>query len=106
FNDHLAIVGATDKSSQKLSEITLITSGDGTAQDGMDIGAAVVSAFSATLGEDTMKTGEPFIIMMKLMAMNKSNTEEKESVSTIFNGIKFSFFSSDTVGYLFTVEPA
>ncbi|MFW5387367.1 hypothetical protein [Yersinia sp. 2542 StPb PI] len=106
FNDHLVIVGTIDKPSQKLSEIILITSGDGTAQDGMDIGAAVVSAFSATLGENTMKTGEPGIIMMKLMAMNKSSTKDNEPSSTIFNGIKFSFFSSDTTGYRFTAEPA
>ncbi|HDY4928281.1 TPA: hypothetical protein RPG34_000017 [Yersinia enterocolitica] len=108
FNDHLAVVGKTDKSSQKLSKITitLITNGDGTAQEGLDIGAAVVSAFSAMLGENTMKTGEPGNIMMKLMAMSKSNTEEKESVSIIFNGIKFSFFSRGTVEYRFTAEPA
>ncbi|MGP2424572.1 hypothetical protein V1954_04595 [Yersinia sp. 2538 StPb PI] len=106
FNDHLVIVGTIDKPSQKLSEITLITSGDGTAKSGIDIGAVVVSAFSATLGENTMKTGEPGIIVMKLMAMNKSSTKDNEPSSTIFNGIKFSFFSSDTTGYRFTAEPA
>ncbi|AVX39781.1 hypothetical protein [Yersinia massiliensis] len=105
FNDHLAIVGTVDKVSQKLSGITLITSGDGTTKSGIDVMAIVVSAYSAALGENTMKTGEPAKLMMKLVELDKKVSEGESAVSTIFNGIKFSFMSSDTIGNWFTAEP-
>lgn len=105
FNDHLAIVGTVDKESKNLSGITLITSGDGTAKSGVDVMAVVVSAYSAVLGENTMKTGEPAKIMIKLVKLNEEKTDKTPTVSTIFNGVKFSYMSSDTIGNWFTAEP-
>ncbi|MFT2791777.1 hypothetical protein ACMV5I_17145 [Serratia sp. T13T92] len=105
FNDHLAILGTVDKATKKLSGVTLITSGDGTARSGMDVMAVVVSAYSAALGKNTMKTGEPAKIMMKLLEMNRKGSEENTTTSTTFNGAKFSLISNDTIGNWFTIEP-
>jgi hypothetical protein len=105
FNENLAILGTIDKVSKNLSTITLITRGDGTAKSGVDVMAIVISAYSAVFGDNTMKTGEPAKVVMKLIEMSKNSTKEKPTVSTIFNGIKFSFMSSDTVGNWFIAEP-
>ncbi|WP_426818103.1 hypothetical protein ACP3TC_09785 [Winslowiella sp. 2C04] len=105
FNDHLAIVGTVDKKSKNLSGITLITRGDGTAKSGADVMAVVVSAYSAVLGENTMKTGEPAKIVIKLVKLKEEKKDNTPTVSTIFNGVKFSYMSSDTIGNLFTAEP-
>lgn len=105
FNDHLAIVGTVDKESKNLSGITLITSGDGTAKSGVDVMTIVVSAYSAVLGENALKTGEPAKIMIKLAKLNEKKADKTSTVSTIFNDVKFSYMSSDTIGNWFMAEP-
>lgn len=105
FNDYLVMVGTIDKTSKNLSSITIITRGDGTTSSGVNIMAVVVSAYSAILGEDSMKTGEPGRVMIKLVNMKKNKMDEESTVSTILNGMKFSFMTNHTLGNWFTVEP-
>ncbi|MBX9447867.1 hypothetical protein [Dickeya chrysanthemi] len=103
FNEHIGIVGSVDKKSGILKNISIITSGDGTDKSGMNVMAVVISAYSAVMGDNTMGTGEPARIMLKLMENYQEEPEKSQSV--ILNGIKFSFIPSKQIGNWFLAQP-
>lgn len=104
FNDNVHLLGFVDKVSKKLLSIILTTSGDFTDTQSLDNTAIILSAYSAVLDEK-MEAKKTFKIVTMLIEKANKNPE-KEKVSTLFNGIEFSFSKSlNDVFYFFTVEP-
>lgn len=103
FNERIGLAGSVDKKTGLLTGITIITSGDGTTESGLNVMAVVISAYSAVLGENTMGTGEPAKIMMKLMEHYQNEPETSQEV--ILNGVKFGFVPSQQFGNWFLAQP-
>jgi hypothetical protein len=102
LNDHLVLIGRVDKKTGKLKDIMLTGSGDGTAKSGANIMIVAVATLAAATPNGSTKTVGPEVLEL----MKDFDEESGNSVSRIFNGVKFSHMRSKLIGTLFSAEPA
>jgi len=88
LNDRNAILITSDNTTGKIINMVIITSGDGTMNSGFDAFHTALSAISATLGDNEMKSGKSSEIVMGLVGHKFQNDE------VYVNQIKYSFLQT------------
>lgn len=88
LNEHNAILITSDNNTGMITSMMIVTSSDGTMNGGFNVLHTVLSAVSATLGENEMKSGKSSEIVMGLIKHTYPNDE-------VFEGkLRYSIVSS------------
>ncbi|SIO72602.1 hypothetical protein SAMN05444172_9061 [Burkholderia sp. GAS332] len=102
INDRVTLVGTVNKKTGKVSSVTLIDSGDGTAESSANIILAAIATLAAAVPNGTAKTIGPEVLAL----MKDYNDESREPTSRRINDVTLFHWRSEDLGAWFGAESA
>jgi len=99
LNKNVGIIGTVNKTNNAVKEITMIATGDGTAQSGLDILTGIGCVIGAT--DPSLSATQRGQIMKDLGLMDDDVDLAKHSASKDKNGIHYWINASDVTGIMF-----
>jgi hypothetical protein len=103
FSENIVLVGSLTKSNNKLKEVSMFGTGDGTPSSGANILTCMVNLIAAADAE--LPADDRGKILEDLKLINNDNTNILDlSTETVKNGIRYSLNSSELMGFIFSVS--
>ncbi|NRF82771.1 hypothetical protein [Burkholderia gladioli] len=101
LNNHLMIMVSVDKNSEKLTNVVMYGTGDGTTKSGVNVVSVAVAAMTSVF-----PNGQTKVVGPEVVSLSAEYTDgDKEPSTRIFNGVKFLHIRNESVGSIFSASP-